>query len=89
MTVVRTSAIAALAAHVADHPWRAMGQAFLLGAWLGLEPPRSPRNSLARTALAIVGSITLRVVREAALRELVERATCAARDGRTASPPAA
>jgi hypothetical protein len=68
------SAVASLAACVMAQPWRTLGAAFLLGAWLGLDPPRVPRNAVARTAFAMVGSIVIRVMREVALRELVVRA---------------
>lgn len=70
MTVTSPSALAALHARVAEHPWRTLGAAFLLGAWLGLEPPHAPRSPLARTAFAVVGSLALRVAREIALGTL-------------------
>ena len=68
------SAVASLEARVAEHPWRTLGGAFLLGAWLGLEPPRVPRSALTRAAFAMIGSIAIRVAREVALGELVSRA---------------
>ncbi|HEU4731699.1 MAG TPA: hypothetical protein VFT22_27575 [Kofleriaceae bacterium] len=72
-----TSTLAALEARIAEHPWRTLGGAFLLGAWLGLDPPRAPRNAVARTAFAMVGSLALRIARELALGSLA---------GRTARP---
>lgn len=74
MSAGQPAAIASLVARVTEHPWRTLGSAFLLGAWLGLDPPRAPRNALARTAFAMIGSIALRVAREVALGELVSRA---------------
>ncbi|HET7505938.1 MAG TPA: hypothetical protein VFK02_33190 [Kofleriaceae bacterium] len=73
MTAPSTSVIAALEARVAEHPWRTLGSALLLGAWLGLDPPHAPRNGVARAAFAMVGSLALRVARELALGELVDR----------------
>lgn len=73
MTAAQPSAIAALEARVTEHPWRTLGAAFLLGAWLGLEPPHVPRSGFARAAFAMVGSIALRVAREIALGHLVEQ----------------
>ena len=73
MTAMQPPAIASLEARVAEHPWRTLGSAFLLGAWVGLDPPRVPRNRLARTAFAMIGSVALRVMREVVLRDLVER----------------
>lgn len=73
MTAMQPPAIASLEARVVEHPWRTLGSAFLLGAWVGLDPPRVPRNRLARTAFAMIGSVALRVMREVVLRELVER----------------
>lgn len=80
------SAVASLAACVMAQPWRTLGAAFLLGAWLGLDPPRVPRNAVARTAFAMVGSIVIRVMREVALRELVARAARAARTAQPVQP---
>lgn len=68
------SAIGVLEARVTEHPWRTLGTAFLLGAWLGLEPPHVPRSGFARAAFAMVGSIALRVAREIALGNLAEHA---------------
>jgi hypothetical protein len=68
-----TSAVASLEARVAAHPWRTLGTAFLLGAWLGFEPPHVPRGKFARAAFAMVGSIALRVAREIALGDLAWR----------------
>jgi len=65
--------IASFEARVVEHPWRTLGGAFLLGAWVGLDPPRVPRNRFARSAFAMIGSVALRVMREVVLRELVER----------------
>lgn len=74
MTTLQPSAIAALEARLAEHPWRTLGSAFLLGVWVGLEPLRAPRNAIARAALAMIGSIVIRGAREVALGELVSRA---------------
>jgi hypothetical protein len=74
MRDAQPSVVAALEARVAKHPWRMLGTAFLLGAWLGLEPPHVPRSRFARAAVAMVGSLTLRVVREIALGNLAEHA---------------
>ena len=71
MIAVQTSTFAALEANIAEHPWRTLGGAFLLGAWVGLQPPHVPRNRIARAVFAMIGSMTIRVVREIALRELV------------------
>lgn len=71
--------MASLAARVRAQPWRTLGGAVLLGAWLGLDPPRVPRNAFARTTFAMIGAIAIRVMREVALRELVARAAQAAR----------
>lgn len=72
MTAAQPPALATLQARVAEHPWRTLGTAFLLGAWLGLEPPHVPRSGFARAAFAMVGSIALRVAREVALGSLAE-----------------
>jgi hypothetical protein len=74
MRDAQASAITSLEARVAEHPWQTLCGAFLLGAWLGFEPPRAPRNALARAAFAMIGSIAIRVAREVALGELVARA---------------
>jgi hypothetical protein len=71
---METSALASLEARVTAHPWRTLGGAFLLGAWIGLEPPHAPRNPIARTVFAMIGSIAIRVAREVALGEVVGRA---------------
>jgi hypothetical protein len=68
------SALATLEARVTAHPWRTLGTAFLLGAWLGLEPPHVPRSAFARAAFAMVGSLALRIAREVALGNLAEHA---------------
>jgi hypothetical protein len=73
MTSVSRSALASLQARVLAHPWRTLGGAFLLGAWLGIDPPRAPRNAVARTVFALIGSVAIRVAREVALGELIER----------------
>jgi hypothetical protein len=75
MTTAYSSALAALEARVADEPWRTIGGAFLLGAWVGWNPPRAPRNRLTRAAFAMIGSLALRMMRELALRALVEQTT--------------
>jgi hypothetical protein len=69
------SALATLEARVAEQPWRTLGGVFLLGAWVGYQQPRAPRNPLTRAALAMIGSLVLRMARDLALRELVNRAT--------------
>jgi hypothetical protein len=74
MTTPPRSAITVLETRMTEHPWRTLGTAFLLGAWLGLEPPHVPRSAFARAAFAMVGSIALRVVREIALGNLAEHA---------------
>ncbi len=56
-----------------EHPWRVIGGAFVVGAWLALDPPRLPRHRLGRTVFALIGSLTVRVVRELATRELLGR----------------
>ena len=74
MTAVQTtSTLTALETNFAEHPWRTLGGAFLLGAWVGFDPPRVPRNRIARAVFAMIGSMTIRVVRDVALRELVGR----------------
>jgi len=74
---MQTPTLAALEASVTERPWRTLGGAFLLGAWLGLEPPHVPRNRIGRAVFAMVGSIAIRVAREIALRELVGRVVSA------------
>ena len=74
MTAPPTSAVASLGTRVVEQPWRMLGGAFLLGAWVGFDPPRAPRNSWARAAFAMVGSLALRVMREGAVLELAQRA---------------
>ena len=71
MTTQEPSALASLQARVADHPWRTLGGALLVGAWLGFDPPRAPRNGLARTAFAIIGALAVRVARELALGQSI------------------
>jgi hypothetical protein len=73
MSALEPSVFATLQARVAAHPWRTLGGAFLVGAWLGFDPPRAPRNGFVRAAFAIVGSLTIRVAREIALGELLAR----------------
>lgn len=73
MTAVQPSAVATLEARVAEHPWRTLGAAFLLGAWLGFEPPHVPRSPFARAAFAMVGSIALRVARELVIGDVAQR----------------
>lgn len=77
----QASVAAALEARVAAHPWRTLGTAFLLGAWLGFEPPHAPRSKFARAAFAMVGSLALRVAREVALGELAWHALRPERGG--------
>ena len=74
MRATPPSAIAVLETRMSEHPWRTLGAAFVLGAWLGLEPPHVPRSRFARAAFAMVGSIALRVAREIALGNLAEHA---------------
>ncbi|HEX8114185.1 MAG TPA: hypothetical protein VF516_40930 [Kofleriaceae bacterium] len=81
MRATPPSAIAVLEARVTEHPWRTLGTAFLLGAWLGLEPLHVPRSRFARAAFAMVGSLALRVAREIALGNLAEHALRAAPRG--------
>jgi hypothetical protein len=73
MTEVPSSAAATVRTLVEAHPWRTLGSAFLIGAWLGLDPPHAPRNRLLRSAYAMVGSLAIRVARDAALRDLIAR----------------
>lgn len=73
MTAVQTPTLATLEANIAEHPWRTVGGAFLLGAWVALEPPHIPRNRFARSAFAMIGSMTIRVMRDVALRALLGR----------------
>lgn len=80
------SAVATLEARVAAHPWQTLGTAFLLGAWLGLEPPHVPRSNIARAAFAMVGSLALRVAREVALGELACHALRPERGGTGDAP---
>lgn len=65
-----------LRAKVAANPWQAIGIAALAGAWLGYAPPRftRTRSKIGETMLAFVGAITLRLVREAAFREVANLA---------------
>ncbi|MBS1117788.1 MAG: hypothetical protein H6Q90_16 [Deltaproteobacteria bacterium] len=75
-----------LETRMAEHPWRMLVGAFLVGAWVGLDPPRVPRNRVARAAFAMIGSIAVRVARELALREFLERATRAPHDPSIVGP---
>ncbi len=69
-----------LRGRIDDNPWAAVGIAAALGAWLGFSPPRmlrferSARNGfrakLADALLAAVGAVAVRLVREAAFRQL-------------------
>lgn len=68
-----------LRAQVEQHPWEIVGAAAMLGAWLGFAPPRvkvaERRGLRARVAdglLSAVGAIAVRLVREAALRQVGE-----------------
>jgi hypothetical protein len=74
MSARPTSMVAAIVTRMAERPWHTLGSAFLLGAWLALDPPRAPRNGVVRAAFAIVGSLALRIAREVALADLVDRA---------------
>jgi hypothetical protein len=65
--------VAELEARIRADPWRAVGAAVVVGVWLGLDPPRVPRNRLVRGAFAMLGSVVVRLAREAALRELAGR----------------
>lgn len=78
MTAAHISVLAALESRVAEGPWRMVGGAFLLGAWVGTHPRDAPRGPLTRAAFALLGSLVLRVLREFAFRELAERAARAA-----------
>ena len=80
---------------VAEDPWRAVGLAALAGLWLGYAPPTFPRtrSKIAEVALATIGAIALRLVREAAFRQVAEVAkqwwveAAAAKDSRSESVP--
>jgi hypothetical protein len=65
------AALAALRARVVEHPWQAVGGAFLLGAHAASLQPRLPRNRIARAVLAMVGGIALRASRVAATSALL------------------
>jgi len=88
MQTPRTSVVATLQARVAEHPVRTLGAAFLLGAWLGLEPLHVPRSNFARAAFAMVGSIALRVAREIVLGDLAWHALRRDRGGTADASPA-
>jgi hypothetical protein len=70
---MQTSTLTSLQARVAEHPWRTLGDAFLLGAWVALDPPHVPRNRIARAVFAMIGSMTIHVLRDVMLRELIRR----------------
>lgn len=68
-----------LRSQVDDHPWQIVGAAALLGAWLGFAPPRvklregkTLRVRIADGVLSAIGAIAVRLVREAALRQVGE-----------------
>ena len=82
---MQSSILASLEARVAEHPWQTLGGAFLLGAWIGLDPPRAPRNPFARAVFAMIGSLAIRVVREVAIRDLAARAAQTLPERRTSS----
>jgi hypothetical protein len=69
-----TSALDRLEARVANQPWQTVGGAFLLGAWAGWKPLRAPRSRVTRAVFSMIGSFALRVLREAAFRDLLHRA---------------
>jgi RsiW-degrading membrane proteinase PrsW (M82 family) len=52
-------------------PWHLVVGAFLLGAWLGTDPPHVPHNRVVRAAFAMIGSVAVRLARDAAFRELL------------------
>ena len=55
---------------IVEHPWQAIGCAFLLGAWTACELPHLPRNRVARGAFAMIGAIALRAAHEVVLYKL-------------------
>lgn len=61
-----------LRAKVAENPWQAVGLAALAGLWLGYAPPRftRTRTRLGEMMLATIGAVTLRLIREAAFRQV-------------------
>lgn len=71
--MIAVQTLTTLEANIAEHPWRTVGGAFLLGAWVAFEPPHVPRSRLARAVFAMIGSMTIRVVRDVALRQLIGR----------------
>lgn len=83
MSAVQTSTLATLEANIAAHPWRTVGGALLLGALVGLDPPHVPRGQITRAVFAMIGSMTIRVIREVALRGLVGRAASVGLPNRT------
>ena len=61
------------------HPWELVGAAALVGAWIGFDPPhvrvREPsaiRRRMADALLTAVGAIAIRLVREAAFRQVAD-----------------
>jgi hypothetical protein len=73
MTGQLTTTVASLRARIVEQPWQMLGGAFLLGAWVGFDPPHAPRNSWARAAFAMIGSIAIRLLREGALLQFAGR----------------
>ena len=67
-----------LRARLEEHPWELVGTAALLGAWLGFAPPKvrpvregmTLRARLGDMLLTSLGALALRLVREAAFRQV-------------------
>jgi len=60
---------------IAAQPLLAVGAAALLGALLGIEPPRvRSKSKIGDAVLAAIGAVALRLAREAAFRQLGELA---------------
>ncbi len=66
-------------AQIEAHPWELVGAAALRGAWLGFEPPRvrlrepsTIRVRVADAVLSAIGAIAIRLVREAAFRQVAD-----------------
>ena len=55
---------------VEAHPWELVGGAALFGAWLGFAPPRQRRTRIGEVFVAAAGALAIRLVREAAFRQL-------------------
>lgn len=68
-----------LRGQIEAHPWELVGAAALLGAWIGFAPPRiklrqpsTIRVRIADAVVAAVGGIAIRLVREAAFRQVAD-----------------